>query len=72
MNLSSKVLDKCGIVDAAILGDAVKETGDSIVDYARVFSSLRFISFRVHGQCITRRWKPYLPLLEDTASSFLL
>ena len=33
MDLSSKVLDKCGLVDAAILG----QKGDGVVDYVRVF-----------------------------------
>lgn len=37
MELSSKVLDKCGLVDAAILEEKVEETGDGVVDYARVF-----------------------------------
>ena len=37
MELSSTVLDKCGLVDAAILGENVEETGDGVVDYARFF-----------------------------------
>ena len=37
INISSKVLDTCGLVDAAILGEKVEETGDGIVNYARVF-----------------------------------
>ena len=37
MEVSSKVLDKCGLIDAAILGEKVEETGDGVVDHARVF-----------------------------------
>ena len=37
MNISSKILEKCGLVSAAILGEKVEETGDSVLDYARVF-----------------------------------
>ena len=37
INFSSQVLDKCGSVDTAILGETVTETEDGIFNYARVF-----------------------------------
>ena len=37
INLSSEVLNNCGPVDAAILGQKVTETEDGIFNYARVF-----------------------------------
>lgn len=64
MDLSSKVLDKCGLVDAAILGEKVKETGDGVVDYARVFChhaslALEYMDAVEHGDGhrIWRCWR---------------
>ena len=56
-NISSKVLEKCGLVSAAILVEKVEET-DGVVDYAWVLSSC-FISVRVYGCSRTWRWIPY-------------
>ena len=37
MDISSKVLEKCGLVSAAILGEKVEEIGDGVIDYTWVF-----------------------------------
>ena len=58
MDISSKVLEKCGLVSAAIIGKKVEETGDGVVDYARVFLSSCFISIRVYECSRSWRWTP--------------
>ena len=66
MNIASKVLDKCVLVNEAILGEKVKESGDGVVDYARVCChhaslALEFMDAVSEGPCLS---------LEDTTPSF--
>lgn len=67
INISAKVLDKCGLVEAAILGGEVSETGDGIVNYAQVLChhaslALEFMDAvsEGDGNRVCRCWKIFL------------
>ena len=37
MKFASQVLDRCGVVEGALIGETVLDSEDAVVNYARVF-----------------------------------
>ena len=69
--VARQVVERCGLVDQAILGDKVADSGDKVHNYALVFAHYASLALEFYDALGRRGRRTYHKVLESPSTTFL-